>query len=493
MADVSFVLELVDKLSSTADKMSASLKKVEAGTQKAGKETDSFFGRVSSANKRVQDEFLEGVAEKFAVFELAKGAAELVGELAEKVGDVAIEFGKSTVEAGLFEQKTSLAFEALTGSASKGGAVLEEVKGFANKFGESYSKVADMFQTGLLGGIKFEGKQSITELAQAALDIEKATRGKRSAAGIMDTFADIKSGGDLAGRSLIQFKGLLDFKDLASKFHTTEANLREVYKAATPDQRIQALVSTIGDKFGVVGALAEKNAKLIDGQWQILHNRWDDLLGRVEKSGALEAAGHIIEKIGQSLEGKHWSDTFDKLFASVTKFLAPLATDEGLKKFEDGLYRIANGVEKFTSKVTQALPALDKIFGFISKLDNMNEDLKGALSLEGWTNPGVMKSEPKQLGPGSELAGGLHAFAEGGYVDRPTAGIFGEAGGEYLIPERKMAAMGSRTVNAPISQVIHVHGAGGGSAEETGRVVHRLGLSDLQGSIDTLAQQLGSD
>lgn len=36
---------------------------------------------------------------------------------------------------------------------------------------------------------------------------------------------------------------------------------------------------------------------------------------------------------------------------------------------------------------------------------------------------------------------GITAFATGGYVDKPTPGIFGEKGGEYLVPERDMKSL----------------------------------------------------
>jgi hypothetical protein len=50
-------------------------------------------------------------------------------------------------------------------------------------------------------------------------------------------------------------------------------------------------------------------------------------------------------------------------------------------------------------------------------------------------NPSAAGDFVSQLFGGTFL-GDIFGFAEGGYVDQPTPGIFGEAGGEFLVPEK---------------------------------------------------------
>jgi hypothetical protein len=83
---------------------------------------------------------------------------------------------------------------------------------------------------------------------------------------------------------------------------------------------------------------------------------------------------------------------------------------------------------------------------------------------------------------------GIPAFAEGGHVSGPTLALIGEGGeGESVIPDSKM----SPGVNAPIHQEIHVHAAAGVDTQQLAQMIHALGLGELQGALDTLAQQMG--
>lgn len=46
---------------------------------------------------------------------------------------------------------------------------------------------------------------------------------------------------------------------------------------------------------------------------------------------------------------------------------------------------------------------------------------------------------------------GGYYFADGGYADRPTLGIFGEAGPEYIVPEDDMRSLLTRSTVANMS------------------------------------------
>jgi hypothetical protein len=510
MADnLQFVLELVDKMSGTADKMSKALEKVQTRTHAAGKESDDFFGRVSAANKRVADEFLEGFAEKFAVFEMAKGAAEIVGELAEKVLDLGVEFAKSSLEAGLFEQKSAIAFEKLSGSAEQGKAVMEEAKGFANQFAISYAESAELFKTGLLKGLDFTGPNSITKFAQVGVDLEKMGLG--SAKSIVAAFGDVQEKGQLTARSLMAFKETgINFEMLGQKLGFASSkmgkggafdNLTEgLTKHAIPASKaLPAILDVLGSKFGVIGGSAEKMGNLVDGQIQKLKNAWEDLLGRVAESGALDKVATIIGKIADSMTGAagaRWADLFDRLFESVSKFLEPLSTDEGMKSFTNGLYEFAHAVSQVLNVVEKALPPIAKLVGFWA--EGVGDTLLGAKSIfdkvadipSSFSRPAAPKGPDinTMSWDDAAAAGLLPAHGSGGHFDTPHVAVVGDEP-ETIIPDSVAGAM--TRVHAPISQVINVHGVSGVDLEQLARMLHRLGLGELQGALDTLAQQMG--
>lgn len=77
-------------------------------------------------------------------------------------------------------------------------------------------------------------------------------------------------------------------------------------------------------------------------------------------------------------------------------------------------------------------------------------------------------------GYGMNSFGSFGLFAEGGYVNKPTLGLIGEAGeSEYIIPEKKMpaamarysaGARGEEVMNGPDNQLLSKYSAGGNSS-----------------------------
>jgi hypothetical protein len=53
----------------------------------------------------------------------------------------------------------------------------------------------------------------------------------------------------------------------------------------------------------------------------------------------------------------------------------------------------------------------------------------------------------KAQGLGGQMGGGVPAFAMGGLVDKPTLGVFGEAGPEVLIPKKRLDSLLSKHEN----------------------------------------------
>jgi len=507
-----FILELQDKMSATADKMSSALEKVQKKSHDAGKESDDFFAKVSHANKDLKDQFLEGIAEKFAVFELAKEGVAVIGELVEKAAELGVELAKSAIEAGLFEQKTLIAFKGLTGSAGQAHDVMEEVKGFANQFGESYDRIAKIFGKGLLGGLKAtEGDLSISKISQFALDVEKMMGPPAEAT--IATFAQMNQQGKVMGRQVaMTFEQMgIPLEALAKKLGMSGVNLKELRGTMFDADRVmKAVLSTFGDLHGKVGQTTEDMGKTLPGQIQKLRNTWDDLLGRVAESGALDRLSEIIGKVATAMDpatesGKRWGVMLDHLFDSVEKLLAPLASDEGMRRFTDGLYQFGSAVAAITDLVIKVIPPITKlaelwldtgigslmdVFALNAKIGTAAEHVKSAFVGTGASQsvslpPGV---DINTLGWDEQAKLASAHFASGGHVDGPTLAWIGEGGeGESVIPDSKM----SGGLHAPITQTINIHPEASVSHQELGTLIHRLGLGELQGALDTLAQQMG--
>jgi hypothetical protein len=96
------------------------------------------------------------------------------------------------------------------------------------------------------------------------------------------------------------------------------------------------------------------------------------------------------------------------------------------------------------------------------------------------------------------------AFAEGGVVNRPTVGLVGEAGREYIIPESKMAAASSRFLAGQRGASVIPSGSSGGASSvrspqvniTTGPVMQQqdgtrwVSIDDLERSAQQTAEQV---
>jgi hypothetical protein len=96
------------------------------------------------------------------------------------------------------------------------------------------------------------------------------------------------------------------------------------------------------------------------------------------------------------------------------------------------------------------------------------------------------------------------AFAEGGFVNRPTVGLVGEAGREYIIPESKMAAASSRFLAGQRGASVIRSGSSGGASSArspqvnitTGPVMQQqdgtrwVSIDDLERSAQQTAEQV---
>lgn len=449
-----------------------------SGPAHAAEKSLGYFGKMSHE----VEEAVDGLLEKFAGFELLKGAGELVEHLAEKMLDMGVEFGKSAIEAGLFEQKSAIGFEALTGSATKAKEVLEESKGFADQFAISYAESAALFKVGLLKGLKFEGPNSITQFAQIGVDLEKLGLG--SARNIVEAFGDVQAKGKLTARSLLAFKDTgVDFDVLAKKLGIVVQKgqgFEALQKATEGEHRISAarglpaLLDTLGEKFGVLGGTAERSGNLIDGQVQKIKNSWEGLLGRVAESGVLDKIADTLGKIAKSMDpasesGKAWALTFDRLFSSADRFLK-LFTPERLQSILDTVSKLALETELLAE-------ALAKVVGFVAKITPAASST--ALNALTGGASGAFDLGRKVLG-----------FADGGRVTSPTLALIGEGGEpENIIPDSKMPRGGTQL---HLEQHFHVSDHAGLDTKELAHLMHELSLGDLQGAMDTLAQQMGN-
>jgi len=177
---------------------------------------------------------------------------------------------------------------------------------------------------------------------------------------------------------------------------------------------------------GLITWLGENLAKIPGLIWDALAGLgtwiWNGIIG------ALAGLGDILGKFGQWL--------WDSITGAIT-----------------GLANILGGFASWLwNSITGAITGLGDILGKFGQW--LWDQITGALSGVGDFLGDIGGSISDTLGIHGDLIPGLHLFAEGGIVTRPTAGIVGEAGPEAVIPLDKM---GKNSV-MPVEINIHVNG-----------------------------------
>lgn len=505
MAPLSWVFELKDQMSGPAKQIVINLNAVVQATDK-----------VKASSKEAGH----------SIRDMAIGTG--IEHMAEKVFELGKTFVEAVLEQHAYAEKTKIAFEVLTGSVSEANETFEEAQRVAMALARPAEEVGAAYKSLMLAGEKAENLETVTK---AAADL--ASLGTGSLQSWAQVFADIRSGGDIAGRSLKQFKGVIDFDWLAKKMGTTVSGLSDVYKASSPQKRIQSLLDAIAQKEGgVLQTVSQKLANTFSGTVFSIKERLMDLFefdstdspllqflhgvrDALEPNGPLvkkirEGAGAFLEGLGifnggpggggmseflkQLKSGDILGANFKKTMREVGEDVRVVAqavgqVAEGIVSVSKALTHLHRGYESMAASGTVKEATAEQAAGAMPFLSMSPSERYG----------GVAKAALHGLFGESDVEKGMTVipskvphFASGGRVTSPTLALIGEGGEpETVIPDSKLGNMGAR-ITLHNEQHFHIHGVEENTVRQLAGDLHAMGLGDFQGALDTLAQLAGA-
>lgn len=283
---------LEDQVSGTARTINGTLTLVDSTLKNVGKAADAL-GTGRGAAKFA--------AEFTVVADIIHKVEDVLTELPRRVAELTSEFAKATIEAASFDEQTEISLKYLLGSSAQAKTVLDESKRFALEAGLPFQAVAKEYRNLILGGVK---PINVPIVLQAASDVS-AMRGE-GAAGISSyaqAFANIASQGQLTGRALMQFKGVLDFKTLAAQLGHAGAGFRDLQRILTEapvgaDRGIQAILNSIAAKEGgVLGQVTKDFGDTVPGIIQKIKTGWELMLGSVSTAPEFGAFRTALSKV----------------------------------------------------------------------------------------------------------------------------------------------------------------------------------------------------
>jgi hypothetical protein len=503
---LSWVFDLKDGMSGPAKSMVINLTLVQKATEGAKKSAQSASVSFGS------------LAKSMGLVAVARGALNL-----------AEDFASAVFEANKFAERSKIAFEVLTGSASQAKETFEESRRVAIALGVPLEGVATAYRELLLGGERVENLQTVTK---AASDL--AALGGGSIESWAQAFADIKSKGELAGRSLMQFKGVIDFDVLARKLgfatHGFKALVTQLSAAPVSAQKgIQGLLDAIAAKQGgTLQTVSQRLANTFSGTVQSIK---DELLSLFEFDSADSPVLEFLHGVRDAL--KPGGPLVRDIKAGAVAFMEGLGLIKGEGGFDDFVKSLKDGtvlgdhfketmhdigasthyLVKALELAAKGVAAVGSAFESVGKISyawtrgglgsgveltqEAREQLWEAQHPDSGLSSGMRGSIRSSMsGPSlaEELAAGIPGHAEGGIVTRPHIAMVGETGPEAIVPlssGMRGSGLGAR-INLNLEQHFHVYGADGAPARELAGDLHALGVGDFQGALDTLASMMGA-
>jgi hypothetical protein len=471
-----WVFELQDHMSASAKTIAGSLGEVQEGAEKA---SSSIL------------EFAEGVG---------------LERIAEKALDLGKQFASAVFEANRFATETKIAFDVLAGSQEKGSEMFERVRNFAINAGAPLESVAASYKALLLGGV---AENQILAIANATSSLAALGPKGVSMESWAQAFADIASRGELSGRALMQFKGVLDFKVLAKELGHAGEGARQLMTTlnstpVTADKGINAILLALQAKEG--GILGETRAKLADTFHGTIESIKTELLSLFEFNTGDSPILEFLHGLRDAL--RPGSPLITEVKAGAAAFLEGLGAFQGPGGLDSFLASLRNGtvfgenfratMKEIGETVRAVADAVVSLGHALATAAHYYNEFKGSavgkaiqIQQDVFTGRAFLPGSAAQteIGAATGAIGDLLPhFAEGGHVDGPTLAVVGEGGeGESIVPDSKAGAR----LHAPIHQEIHVHGVQATDMQTLAKMIHDLGLGELQGALDTLAQGMG--
>jgi tape measure domain-containing protein len=317
---LSWMFELLDRMSGPADRIAKSLKKLDPALKTSAGQT-SFFSRMiggvattfgpkaAAAVVRFAGSFVN-LADRFkAVMPVLKPIGSALGKLgsvagkglalagtamvavgvaaAAAVGGLAVAGGKFLIDSIAFKETTLASLEAIAGSKEAAEEIFNSAVKFAAKTPFSTSQVAAAFEKLVAAGVEVKDlEKTMQSLGDfAGTDINKL----ESAIGVI---AQIKGKGKLQGEELMQLaeRGLPMGKvldQLAKKMGKTKDEVQKLLSDGkiSSDVGIGAIMAVIG---GTFGGRMEKASNTLEGLWSTLKSVPEDILFNPASAAAIE-------------------------------------------------------------------------------------------------------------------------------------------------------------------------------------------------------------
>jgi hypothetical protein len=488
---LSWVFELLDKISSPASAMDKALGGVEEKLHAIKDPLEKNVAALRIERAELQHlslahkdagEHAEGFGERLRHgLETLYFGKEILHSFIEKVHEI----GAEIVDSVGFKQRSMLGLTAMLGDKEKAREYFEDVEGFAGKMGLAVKDVMEQTKSLLSAGFD-KGEIDVIRRGVADLSVVSAEK----AAVLSEQIADIGRNGMMTSRQLLMLRHVLPMDELRKELGVTSDGMNKLLdgsKAIEAGKAISSILKVIRDRYsgGFLGSLAEQDAKtlpkLID-RVKMLPELIISAVAGFEGKGTAPFE-HILENISEAFNPEGPSgkrvvarirDRFDTLGRALgvsggkDGLFAELAGPHGAEKIEEIFNRVAESVKATIPIVVQAASALGEIAGAIIKIGAGISWLKGE-------TPGGM---PSELGDIPEEQRRRMAQAT---LDDPGSSWLARSSARRALG---MPALGSQAVpsapaQAGASRVVQVHGD-----------IHFHGVKDAEQAGDDFARFL---
>jgi len=328
---LSWMFELLDKMSGPADKIAKSLKKLDPALKTTGGQS-SLFSRIIGGIGQTFGPKASGAVLRFAsaafnlggklgILSPAFKALGSVGAVAGKglllagtamigiglaaataVGGLAIAGGRYVASALVFKEDSLTAFEAILGSKSAADEVMAQATKFAAKTPFKTSEVVDMAKSLLTRG--FKGNELDT-LMKGVGDVG-ALLGAEKMDSVINALGKMRANGKMTGETLQMLadagiNSQLVFASLGKQLGKSKDEIEKLMAAGkiTDAQGIKAAMDAIakGLSGGELGGAMDKKSKTLSGLLSTLESVPEELVFSANMSAAIEPIKKFIELI----------------------------------------------------------------------------------------------------------------------------------------------------------------------------------------------------
>lgn len=497
-----FKIELSGNFAGALEKNAQATEKSEGATKKHRKEFELFEGEVGKASAGLGGFAINlealGKGGSLFTFDLAegmRGALEVVHAVVEKI----IDLGAEMIKAAGAAEDLNLAIKLDVGEEG-----IEKVDKLAESFkGTRFS--AKTIKESLLPILEESGDEHADQwddLVTAATDV--ATRRNTGQAGAKSALEALR-GIEIQPQRV---RGALKELGIKQKdFYSDLGDLLGISAATAEKQtkagqiKAQTLLSVALHQIaeregGSLGTATNEGSKTLGATLDRLGNLKESMFERLAGSEGMKSVQGFLDNFITTLEGPIGTDLVAKIGGAFSSLFGDLSGPDGLEKMKDVMGAIAGKVGEFIDAFRSAwpeikadfeavLPVIEKVGGVLGDVIKFfaaiprvggelgdalaSEDNSGSLDLANGGKITLDEQDRQALldrgGKGGFFhalttsddtltkeafdqlyqEGGVPRFAKGGIVNRPTLGIFGEAGPEAIVPLGKLGGGGDIT------------------------------------------------